>query len=150
MIHEIRGYHVLFIFISAFTTLIFVNLILAVNALRTFPGLEVENSYIASQKFEAERNAQQSLAWNLTAEVDDGRLFLKILENGRSIAPEIQEATFGRATSISEDQILNFTFENDVFWSPVIVGPGNWNLRLKAYSENGILFSQRLVVDVKS
>ena len=150
MIHEIRGYHVLFIFISAFTTLIFVNLILAVNALRTFPGLEVENSYIASQKFEAERNAQQSLAWNLTAEVDDGRLFLKILENGRSIAPEIQKATFGRATSISEDQILNFTFENDVFWSPVIVGPGNWNLRLKAYSENGILFSQRLVVDVKS
>ena len=150
MIHEIRGYHVLFIFISAFTTLIFVNLILAVNALRTFPGLEVENSYIASQKFEAERNAQQSLAWNLTAEVDDGRLFLKILENGRSIAPEIQKATFGHATSISEDQILNSTFENDVFWSPVIVGPGNWSLRLKAYSENGILFSQRLVVDVKS
>ena len=150
MTRKISGYHVLVLFIFAFTILIIVNLTLAASAIRTFPGLEVENSYIASQKFEAERNAQQDLAWGVTAEIDNGKLFLKILEEGRSIVPNIKEATFGRATSIAEDQTLYFTFENGVLWAPVKAGPGNWNLRLKAYSENGVLFSQRLVMDIKS
>lgn len=149
MTREIRGHHIFFVFIFAFTILIFANLTLAVNAISTFPGLEVENSYVASQKFEANRSAQLNLAWSATANIDNGKLFLKIIERGRSIAPEIQEATFGRATSIAEDQIINFTFENGVFWAPVMVKSGNWNLRLKAYSKTGILFSQRLVVDIE-
>jgi nitrogen fixation protein FixH len=35
-----------------------VNLLMAYQAISTFPGLEVKNSYVASQKFD-ERNARK-------------------------------------------------------------------------------------------
>ena len=46
MITEIKGWHVLAAFVLAFSVIIGVNLTLAFNAVRTFPGLEVKNSYV--------------------------------------------------------------------------------------------------------
>ena len=44
MIREIKGIHVFAAFALAFGTIIAVNMTLAVQAVRTFPGLEVRNS----------------------------------------------------------------------------------------------------------
>ncbi len=52
---------------SAFAVIIAVNLVLAFKAVRTFPGLEVENSYVASQTFDAERTAQEALGLDAEA-----------------------------------------------------------------------------------
>jgi len=41
---EFTGRHALMVFGGAFTVIIGVNIALAVNAVKTFPGLEVENS----------------------------------------------------------------------------------------------------------
>ena len=43
--------HALAMFVAAFGVIIAVNLVLAYNAVKTFPGLEVKNSYVASQEF---------------------------------------------------------------------------------------------------
>ena len=43
------------IFASFFVVIIAVNLVMAFSAIRTFPGLEVKNSYVASQEFDRER-----------------------------------------------------------------------------------------------
>ena len=60
---QLTGRHVLAIAVASFGVIIGVNVLLAVNAVSTFPGLEVENSYVASQTFDVERKAQEALGW---------------------------------------------------------------------------------------
>jgi nitrogen fixation protein FixH len=54
---EMTGRKVLAITVSAFGVIIAVNFLLAYKAVSTFPGLEVPNSYVASQTFDADRAA---------------------------------------------------------------------------------------------
>ncbi len=145
---EIKGWHVLTGFVMAFSVIIGVNLTLAVNAVRTFPGLEVKNSYVASQAFEADRAAQTALGWEVSATVERGVLALSILENGHPIAPDIEAAVFGRATTVAADQTPVFNFDGNRLLADVEAGPGNWNLRLTARAADGTVFKQRVVVRV--
>ena len=149
MTREITGWHVTGIFVLAFGIIIAVNVTLAVNAVRTFPGLEVKNSYVASQSFDRERAAQERLGWDVTAHVEAGELVLRILQADNPIAPRIETAIFGRATATAWDQTPVFHFDGDALRAPVTAGPGNWNLRLKARAADGTLFQQRIVVEVR-
>ncbi|ASM72157.1 MULTISPECIES: FixH family protein [Roseobacteraceae] len=146
MTREIKGWHVFTGFVAAFGVIIAVNLTLAYQAVATFPGLEVKNSYVASQSFDADRAAQEALAWTVNAEVTDDTLRLFISHAGQPIAPELQQATFGRATSVAADQTPEFVFDGTAFVAPVVAGPGNWNLRLKMRAPDGTLFQQRVIV----
>jgi len=58
---KLTGRHVLLIFVAAFGVIISVNLVLAYSAVNTFPGLEVRNSYVASQTFNDRKAAQEAL-----------------------------------------------------------------------------------------
>ncbi len=146
MSFEIKGWHVATAFVSAFSVIIAVNMTLAVNAVRTFPGLEVANSYVASQSFDADRAAQVALDWQVSAKLDGDTLSLIILENGQPIAPQIEAATFGRATNVQKDQTPDFVFDGEALRAQVHGGRGNWNLRLRVRSADGILFQQRVIV----
>lgn len=145
---EVKGVHVLAGFVAFFGIIISVNLTLAFNAVKTFPGLEVKNSYVASQTFDADRAAQEALNWDVAATVFDGVLSVTFLEGGAPIAPEIQSATFGRATSVAQDHTPAFSFNGRAFVAPVPVAGGNWNLRIKARADDGTLFQQRIIVQV--
>lgn len=147
---EIKGWHVLVVFSLAFGVIIAVNLTLAFNAIRTFPGLEVRNSYVASQSFEADRASQVALGWEVSATLDGDLLSLVILENGVPIAPVIEAATFGRATHVQQDETLEFTFDGRALRATVAGGAGNWNLRLKARATDGTIFQQRIIVRAAS
>ena len=57
---QLTGRKVLLIMCSAFAVIIGVNLTLAFQAVATFPGLEVKNSYVASQSFDDDRAACRS------------------------------------------------------------------------------------------
>ncbi|APE42505.1 nitrogen fixation protein FixH [Sulfitobacter alexandrii] len=146
MIREIKGWHVFAGFATAFGIIISVNMTLAFNAVRTFPGLEVKNSYVASQSFDRERAAQLGLGWDVSATLRGNDLELVILDAGRAIAPRIESATFGRATSVAQDQTPEFTFDGSALRATVQGGRGNWNLRLRARADDGTLFQQRIVV----
>jgi nitrogen fixation protein FixH len=143
---EIKGWHVFAGFAAAFGVIIAVNLTLAFQAVKTFPGLEVRNSYVASQKFDVERDAQLALGWDVSAKLEGQTLSLVVLEGGRPIAPEIESATFGRATNVQYDETPEFTFNGKEMVAQVTGGSGNWNLRLRARSEDGTLFQQRIIV----
>ena len=145
MIRQINGYHVLFVFVTAFSIIIAVNLTLAYNAVRTFPGLEVKNSYVASQKFDAERAAQLALGWTPHAEVTDGVLRL----TGLPSEAFIEKAIFGRATSTAADQTPAFVWTGTGYEAPVETSGGNYNLRLEARAADGTVFKQRLIVEMK-
>lgn len=146
MITEIKGWHVATFFCAAFSVIIAVNLTLAFSAIRTFPGLEVKNSYIASQQFEHKRRAQTALDWEVSARLDRGLLLLSIRKDGQPIAPQIISARFGRATHIHDDQDLALVFDGQQFVAPVLAADGNWNLRLKALDPSGTPFEQRIIV----
>lgn len=145
---ELTGRHVAAIFGLGFGTIIAVNATLAVSAMRSFPGLEVRNSYVASQAFESTRSAQEALGWQVSATLSEGVLTLRIDQDGQAIEPKILSAVFGRATSVAADQTPDFQFKNGTFSAPVVAEAGNWNLRIVAEAADGTLFQQRIIVKV--
>ena len=137
------------IFASFFVVIIAVNLVLAVQAVRTFPGLEVANSYVASQEFDRERAAQEALGWHVAAEVRGDVLRLSITDaDGAPVEAAEVGGTFGRATSVRDDQVPAFVFDGTVYVAPVSAPGGNWNLRLEAVAQDGTSFHQRVIVRV--
>lgn len=145
----LTGRKVALILCSAFAVIIGVNLTLAFKAVATFPGLEVKNSYVASQAFDADRAAQEALGWEVEASVEGDSLRLSILKKDRPVAPRIVSAVFGRATSVAEDQRPEFRFDGSAHVATVdAASSGNWNLRLVAEAEDGTVFRQRIVVKV--
>ncbi|MEM7471705.1 MAG: FixH family protein [Pseudomonadota bacterium] len=145
---ELTGRHVFAVFTLGFGTIIAVNLTLAWNAVQTFPGLEVKNSYVASQAFDQNRAAQEALGWQVRARLDGSSLILSITEDGTPVQPEITDAVFGRATSVVADQDPDFTFNGTEFVAPVSAAEGNWNLRLTLRAADGTRFQQRVIVEV--
>ncbi|RYG92697.1 nitrogen fixation protein FixH [Loktanella sp. IMCC34160] len=147
----ITGRKFFVIFASFFVVIIGVNIALAVSAARTFPGLEVKNSYVASQQFDVQRAAQEALGWTIDARVQQGELHLTITDaNGAPVEVQSVSGTFGRATSVRDDQTPDFMFDGQMYRAPVTTAPGNWNLRFEAIAEDGTLFRQRVVVIVES
>ncbi|MEX0309981.1 MAG: FixH family protein [Tateyamaria sp.] len=149
MTGELNGWHVMAIFGSAFAVIIGVNLTLAYQAVNTFPGLETKNSYVVSQKFDADRSAQEALGWHVAATVEDGALHLSIDDAGGPVVPTLTSATLGRATHVGEDLTPIFVHDGDRFVAAIPdLAPGNWNLRLAAVAPDKTAFRQRIVLRV--
>lgn len=73
------GRHMLVTMLLFFGVIIAVNMTMAVLATRTFGGTVVDNSYVASQRFNAwldEARAQERLGWKVAAEVVDRRVVI--------------------------------------------------------------------------
>lgn len=141
----LTGRKVLAIFTLLFGTIIAVNLTLAFNAVQTFPGLETKNSYVASQKFDAERAAQQALGWQVAAHVEGGILILDLRDaQGGAVGTADITLTLGRATNVADDQTPALTFDGTVWRAPVDVAPGNWDIRMVATAEDGTTFRRRI------
>lgn len=145
----LKGWHVLAGFVAAFGIIITVNLTLAFNAVRTFPGLEVKNSYVASQTFDDRRAAQQALGWTATAAASATELTLRITDTaGAPVMVGDLQATLGRATHVQDDMTPAFAYRNGTYHAPATLAPGNWNLRMTAIAADGTPFAQRIVLHV--
>lgn len=144
---QITGRHVLIIFVAAFAVIIGVNLVLAFSAVNTFPGLEVRNSYVASQTFDARKAAQEALGWEVTAHHADGLLTLRITDaEGAPVQVGRLEATVGRATHVFDDVTPEFSFNGTAYVARMPLGDGNWNIRMEAAALDGTGFQQRVVL----
>lgn len=148
---EITGKHVLAIVVSAFSLIIGVNIFMAYSAIRTFPGLEVKNSYVASQTFDVEKAAQSALGWEVTA-TSEGSVFRVdvVDQSGAVVEVERIAGTLGRPTSVVDDQTPQFTFDGIGYVAEVgDLAGGNWNFRMVAAAQDGTEFKQRVVFYVK-
>lgn len=149
---EITGRHVLAITTGAFGIIIAVNLLLAYKAIATFPGLEVKNSYVASQGFDARRHAQQELGWVLDHHYDPaaGRLSLNLTGPDGAPAPiSAIKVLVGRATEAKDDQNPRMVLINGQWQADLALPPGKWLLKVEAVSDSGVLFEQRVDFLVK-
>lgn len=151
MTREITGKHVFLITASAFAVIIGVNVFMAVSAVRTFPGLEVKNSYVASQTFDRDREAQLALGWDVSARLAEDKLYVSIVdEAGAPVEVESISGTLGRATEVKDDQTPEFRFDGQDYVADT--GPlngGNWNYRMVAVAPDGTEFKQRIVIHLK-
>jgi len=145
MMREINGYHVLAIFGGGFAVVIAANLVLATQAVRTFPGLEVKNSYVASQSFDAERAAQQALGWTAGLRLEGNVLRLDITDATGPVEARIVEAKLGRKTFAGQDRLLSLAPSGGAFVADAGgLAPGAWHLWFRAEAPDGTIFRQRL------
>lgn len=145
MARELTGRHVLAITLAAFGVIIAVNMVMAVKAVSTFPGLETPNSYVASQRFDRERVAQQALGWTVTPEYDGRELTLMLRDQqGNPARVKALSATIGRPTHVRDDQSPQFIYEHGLFRAPLTLAPGIWNIHVKAEAWDGTEFRQRI------
>ncbi len=147
---EFTGRHAAMVFGGAFAIIISVNLILAYNAVRTFPGLEVKNSYVASQQFDEKRAAQTALGWTVRSDAADGLVRLSITDsNGQPVEVQALDAVLGRATHTKDDMRPDFVFDGTAYVAPAELAAGNWNIRMSALSADGTRFEQRVILHVE-
>ncbi|NIY80821.1 FixH family protein [Celeribacter sp. HF31] len=148
---EITGKHVLIITVSAFAIIIGVNIFMAVQAVKTFPGLETANSYGVSQTFNRDKEAQEALGWTVEAVDDQENLFVYIRDaEGNPVEVAEISGTLGRATTVAQDQDPEFVFNGEAYVAETgRLAEGNWNYRMVAKAVDGTHFTQRIVIHVK-
>lgn len=149
---EITGRKVFAVTASAFAVIIAVNLVMAWKAVSTFPGLEVRNSYVASQKFETDKAAQQALGWALHAEYDLIEAVLRLSFTDAKGAPaRVQglKVLVGRPTAARDDRYPEFTRHGGVFATSLDLPPGKWMLHVEAEADDGTVFRQRIDLYVR-
>lgn len=147
---RLKGWHVLAMFLAFFGTIISVNLFMAYQAVSTFPGLEAKNGFVASQSFEARRDAQDALGWRVGATLEDGVLAIAFTDDGgQPVDVAGIEAIVGKATHVNEDRFPEFTYREGVFRTPMALGPGNWNIRLTAVAPDGTPYQARVPLRVR-
>lgn len=145
MARELTGRHVLAITLAAFGVIIAVNMVMAVKAVSTFPGLETPNSYVASQRFDRDRAAQAALGWTVTPEYNGRELTLLVRDaQGNPARVRSLTATVGRPTHVLEDQTPRFIYENGIFRAALTLAPGIWNINVTAEAWDGTVFRQRI------
>lgn len=147
---EITGRKVFAFTAGAFGVIIGVNLLMATLAVSTFPGLEVKNSYVASQSFEADRAAQEALGWRAEVDYDGARLVLSITDReGQPVPLASIAATIGRRTTAAQDMTPDFHAGPEGYAAEIDLAPGGWRLHLEARAADGSLFRQRIDLQVK-
>ena len=149
---KLTGWHVLAIFVLFFGVTIAVNITLAWKAISTFPGLEVENGYVASQSFDRERAAQLALGWTLASGYDAGDRTLSLAftdAEGKPVEVAALDVLVGRTTEAKDDIHPDFVLEGATYLARADLHQGKWMMLVKARAADGTLFQQRIDLHVR-
>ncbi|WP_102226266.1 FixH family protein [Acidimangrovimonas sediminis] len=146
---EITGRHVLAGFVGAFGIIIAVNVVMAYQAVHTFPGLEVENGYVESQTFDRDQKAQKALGWGLKLGYA-GKVLSLGFDRGEDPIADVAslDVLVGRPTEAREDKHPVFSRNGDVFSAPLDLHKGKWMVVVQARATDGTRFRQRLSLNV--
>jgi len=142
---EFTGRKMLVIMLSFFGVIISVNLYMAYSAVSTFPGLEVDNSYVASQEFNQRAAAQRALGWEASLAQKSGELVLQLQgADGLAVIPATISAVIGRPTFSGDDITLEFRLVGNEYRAEANLAPGPWRLFLDAVAQDGTFYKKRL------
>ena len=147
---ELTGRKVFAITVGAFAVVIAVNATLAYQAVATFPGLEVRNSYVASQSFDADRAAQLQLGWTLVTAYDAGQLRLTFRDAaGLPASVRDLNVLVGRTTEARDDTRPKFQQQGGQFIAALELQTGKWMMQIEAFAPDGTAFRQRIELMVQ-
>jgi nitrogen fixation protein FixH len=129
---KFTGKHMAMVFVGGFGVVIAVNLLMASFAVSGFHGVVVENSYVASQKYNgwlAKAESSRALGWQVVPERRaDGRLVIETVAvpDGATITVEA-ERPLGTRDTIR----LSFVPQGEGRWlSNEALAEGRWQLRM--------------------
>jgi len=136
MTRRFTGRHMLAIMLGFFGVVVAVNMLMATLASRTFGGTVVDNSYVASQKFNgwlAEGRAQERLGWTTRLSLDGSRrVGAAVREGEAALAGAELEAVARHPLGRAPDVALDFRPEGPGdYVSRTALPPGRWTVHLE-------------------
>lgn len=134
---EFTGRHMLIIMLAFFGVIIAVNVTMAIMAGRSWTGIVVENTYVASQEFNAnaaESRAQAALGWDSRLEIADGVVTWHLTDRaGEPVWSDGVTAQFRHPAYESADREAVLTRAGDGSFSARIDLPdGQWIVAVAA------------------
>ena len=143
MTKRFTGLHMTLIITAFFGVVIAVNLFMAVAASRTFGGKVVDNSYVASQRYNgwiAEGRAQARLGWTTRLALNSGRqVTLDLGHDGAPIGGAVVRATARHPVGGAEDVTLDFLGANGRYVSSAALPAGRWQLHVEIRRDGQLL-----------
>jgi len=144
------GRQFLMIIAGAFGIVIAANLTLAYFAINSFPGLEVANTYVASQNFDARRKAQEALGWHISLNHDSQGVTFHFRDaDGKPVIPETVSLRVGAAANAGWDRDIRIEPWETGFRARLDLPAGNWIAQITATAANGTVFSERHKVIIR-
>ena len=125
------GYHMAAILVAFFGVIIAVNMVMATVATRTFGGVVVENSYVASQEFNGwlkDARAQAKLGWQPRLGVDAQRR----VTLGLNVTGALVTGTAQHPLGWQPDVALRFRADGKAYRSIEALPAGRWIVRVEA------------------
>lgn len=146
---EVRGWHVLAIILAFFATIIAVNVTFAIYAVRSFPGEDVQRSYLQGLHYNntlAERRAQEQLGWRAAALLrgEGEGVVVEVTLTAQDSSAITGAALTGELewpTNSQFDRALHFESVGDGRYVARVTDltPGRWRLRARGESPAGAL-----------
>ena len=141
-VRQITGRKVLMILVAGFGIVIAANLAMLFAATGTFPGLVVQNSYVASQEWNRKTAAQRALGWTAASEYSGGILTIRMTgRDGAPVTGLVVTAIVGRPASTREDVSVELAETEGSYAVPLDLAPGRWRIALAATNAAGDPFS---------
>lgn len=142
MVARFTGWHMLATMIGFFGVVIAVNVVMASDAIRTFGGMVVENSYVATTHYNrwlAEGRAQEKAGWHaLPAADNSGVVSLRLSRAGNAVD--------GAAVSVIANHPVGLVASRTIVLRPLGEGlyragerlpKGRWLLRIDVRARDG-------------
>ncbi len=135
-IREFTGRHMLAFVLLFFGIIFAVNIFMATMAMRTWTGLVVKNSYVASQQFNEKLEAsrvQHALNWQVDMTYRDGKLWFFLNDDkGVPVTLENVRIDLTRPIGISQDRSLVLSAEENGYSVTEDLPKGVWNVLINA------------------
>ena len=151
-VREFTGYHATMIIVAFFAVVVGVNMVMARFALSTFGGTVVDNSYVASQKYNEwlkQARDQRAHGWTVSPVVrsgDKARLDIRVAD-GSPLQGATIEAVAEHPVGRTEPFAISFAeLRPGEFKSIQTIPAGRWKLKL-VISQAGR--SMRVLQDIK-
>lgn len=148
------GWHLLGVMLGGFAVVVAVNVYMAMLATHTWTGMVVENSYAASQAFNATERLhreQLALGWRTHLAYTEGRLVLEARDGtGRPLDFSGVEVAVSRPIGATEDRTVALARQADGTYAALVpLSSGVWNAVATAARTPHGAFEQhsRLVIE---
>jgi len=135
MIARFTGWHMLATMVAFFGVVIAVNVLMAADAIRTFGGTIVDNSYVATTQYNtwlAAGRRQQAQGWQATPSTDpEGRVSMRVSRAGRPVEGASVVVTANHPVGLVAERQLELTdLGAGLYRSKAALPRGRWLIRI--------------------
>lgn len=150
MSRRFNGWHMTAILVAFFGVVVAVNMVMATFATRSFGGTVVDNSYVASQNFNAWLEAareQRDLQWSETVARAEDRVAITIDTPQGPLSGAVVTGIAAHPVGRAEEVALSFADTGGgVYRSNETLGAGRWLVRVEIVRGDE---RKRVLVDIQ-